>query len=295
MRYRLLAIDLDGTLLSRGGDVSSENREAIRRARDRGLRVVICTGRGLVEAAYALDCIGRQDPVVVAGGSIVADPCTGRTLHRFALDESLVLTATQLLHEFRYPALVLKDPVETGYDYFVAHGEADHPLDPVTAWWFEKMNVKVRAARHLHEDEHPSHTVRVGACGLHAHLDEVIAALSQRLQDRAIAHHFPAVVAPEHASRFSDGSRLHILEIFHSSATKWSALQVLAAQWGIGAEEIAAIGDEINDLSMIQNAGLGIAMANAVPSVTRAAHRQTLSNDQHGVAHAINCILDETW
>jgi hydroxymethylpyrimidine pyrophosphatase-like HAD family hydrolase len=256
---------------------------------------VICTGRGLVESAHALDCIGQQDPVVVAGGSIVADPCTGRTLHRFALDESLVLTATELLHAFRYPALVLKDPAETGYDYFVAHGEHDHPLDPVTAWWFEKMNVKVRAAKHLHEDEHPAHTVRVGACGLHSNLDEVIDVLSDRLQNRAIAHHFPAVVAPEHASRFSDGSRLHILEIFHARATKWSALQVLASQWGIAPQEIVAIGDEINDLSMIRGAGLGIAMANAVASVKQAATRETASNEEHGVARAIERILDGTW
>ncbi|MFZ4572983.1 MAG: HAD hydrolase family protein [Phycisphaerales bacterium] len=295
MKFKLLAIDLDGTLLGKGGSVSARNRAAVHAARRAGVRVVICTGRGLIESAAALDAIGRDEPVVVAGGSIIADPTSGATLHRFAIELDLVHAAVQLLHAFKYPALVLKDPVETGYDYFVAHGADNHPLDPVTAWWFEKMSVKVRAARHLHEDEHPQHTVRVGACGLASHLDEVMAALATSVDQRAIMHHFPAVVAPEHASRLPSGDRLHILELFSADANKWSAIGVLAARWGIDASEIAAIGDEINDLSMISNAGLGIAMANAVPAVKAVAKRSTLAHHEDGVAHAIDQILSGAW
>jgi hydroxymethylpyrimidine pyrophosphatase-like HAD family hydrolase len=292
---KLLALDLDGTLLHPSGGISPRNIAAINAARARGFRVIICTGRGLIEAAAALDAVGRADPVVVAGGSIIADPISGHTLHRFAIDLDLVHSTINLLHQFNYPALVLKDPVATGYDYFVAHGPDNHPLDPVTAWWFEKMNVKVRAAQHAHEDEHPDHTVRVGACGLASHLEQVMAALERSVADRAVMHHFPAVVAPEHASRLPSGDKLHILEMFHAHAHKWSALRVLADQWNIDSRDIVAIGDEINDLSMISNAGTGIAMGNAIPAIKAAAKHTTLPNHQDGVAVAIENVLSGAW
>ena len=87
---KLLALDLDGTLLHPSGGISPRNLAALHAARDQGFRVIICTGRGLMEAAAALDAVGRADPVVVAGGSIIADPASGRTLHRFAIDLDLV-------------------------------------------------------------------------------------------------------------------------------------------------------------------------------------------------------------
>lgn len=295
MRYKLLAIDLDGTLLAKGGSVSARNKAAITAAREAGMRVVVCTGRGLKESKEALDAIGRVDPVVTAGGSIIADPHTGETIHRFAIDSGIVHDTIDLLHEFKYPALVLKDPVATGYDYFVAHGAEQHPLDPVTKWWFDKMNVQVRTGEHSHHDEHPEHTVRVGACGLASHLDEVMESLTQSVGDRAVMHHFPAVVAPEHASRLPSGDKLHILEMFHVDANKWSAISLLSNRWGVQPSEIVAIGDEINDLSMISGAGLGIAMGNAIEAIKSAAKRTTLANHEDGVAHALDRVIGGEW
>lgn len=295
MRFKLLAIDLDGTLLAKGGSVSARNRAAIDSARAAGMRVVVCTGRGLKESKEALDAIGRVDPVVTAGGSIIADPHTSETIHRFAIDRDIVHDTIDLLHEFKYPALVLKDPVAAGYDYFVAHGAEQHPLDPVTEWWFEKMNVHVRTGEHSHHDEHPEHTVRVGACGLASHLDDVMSSLAKSVGDRAVMHHFPAVVAPEHASRLPSGDTLHILEMFHVDANKWSAVSMLAGKWGIEPSQVVAIGDEINDMSMISNAGLGIAMGNAIPAIKAAAKRTTLANHEDGVAHALDRVLGGEW
>jgi 5-amino-6-(5-phospho-D-ribitylamino)uracil phosphatase len=294
-RYSLLAIDLDGTLLDPQSRPTPRNIEALNRARAEGLRIVICTGRGLVECRHILEAINQQDPVVVAGGSIISDPTTGRTIHRFAIDQALVRRAVHELLEHRHPALILKDPVEAGYDYLVVRGRARLSLDPVTEWWFAQMNVKVRYADLLEDDPHPEHTVRVGACGLSGALARIKHELSRACDGQACVHHFPAVVAPEHASRTEDGQTLHVLEVFHTSANKWSAIQVLADRYGIPHDRVAAIGDEINDESMIRGAGLGIAMANAVPTVLGAAGRTTLSNAQDGVAHAIDQILSGAW
>jgi len=294
-RYDMLAIDLDGTLVNSKGQISAANTSAIHEARDAGMKVAICTGRGLVECADFLRTIEQTDPVAVAGGSMLACPVKSTTLHRFALDPQLVNRATQRLLTHNHPVMILKDPLHAGYDYLMVVGEQRLALDPVTVWWLDKMNVAHRQVCHIHEDEHPEHTVRLGVCGLSGALDGIIADLKETFGDEAQMHHFAAVVAPEHAKTLPDGQRLHILEVFAKEANKWSATRWLADRHGVAPERICAIGDEINDIAMISQAGLGVAMGNAAPSIKAAAKRQTLHHDDDGVAHAIKMVLDGEW
>ncbi len=296
-RYDMLAIDLDGTLLNSSREVSRANVEAVHAARAAGMQVVVCTGRGLVESAEVLAAIEQRDPVVVAGGSIVSCPVTTRTLHRFSLNQSLVERAVPRLLGHGHAVMILKDPVAAGYDYLIVHGPEGtrQALDPVTLWWFEKMNVKVRYVDHVDQDEHPEHSVRLGVCALSGVLGRLHDDIHESFGEQATMHHFPAVLEPEHEARIPEGQKLHILEVFDRTASKWSAIQWLAERKGIAASRIAAIGDEINDLPMIRAAGLGVAMGNAVPVVRAAAQRHTVSNDEHGVAHAITNILDDMW
>lgn len=295
LNYDLLAVDLDGTLLDSSGRVSDRNIRALTRARDAGLRVTVCTGRGLIECAHILEKIAQADPVVVAGGSILACPRTRTTMHRFALNEAMVRRAVDRLLGHRHPVMVLKDPAEAGYDYLMVQGAERHALDPVTVWWFEQLKVRVRYAASIDEDEHPGHTVRVGVCGLSGAMRQIHGDMSAAFGEHATMHHFPAVIGPQHAGRLPEGESLHILEVFAREASKWSAIRWLARRHGIAEARIAAIGDEINDVPMIKGAGLGVAMGNAVGAVRDAAQRRTLSNDDHGVAHAVERILDGEW
>lgn len=295
LRYSMLALDLDGTLLNTAGVVSRENIQAVERARQAGLTITICTGRGLVECRPALESIEQTTPVVVAGGAIVACPQTSRTLHRFSINSDLVARTVRTLLDHGHPALILKDPIEAGYDYLVVTGDEPHPLDPVTLWWFETMDVKVRYAKRLDEDEYPEHTVRVGACGLSGGLGRMKEELHEEFGERVTIHSFPCVVAPHMTRVASDGQTLHILEVFDQSATKWSAISYLAREAGVLPDRIAAIGDEINDVPMLEGAGLGVAMGNAVQAVRKVAQQHTLRNDEHGVAHAIDRILAGEW
>jgi hydroxymethylpyrimidine pyrophosphatase-like HAD family hydrolase len=294
-RYDMLAVDLDGTLVNPRGQISPANAAAIRAARDSGMRIAVCTGRGLAECIHFMDGIGQVEPVAVAGGSIIACPIERRTIHRFALPPDLVARAAERLLGHNHPVMVLKDPLHAGYDYLMVIGEQRLALDPVTIWWLERMKISHRYACSVREDEHPEHTVRLGVCGLSGVLEEIIDDLTEAFGGHATMHHFPAVIGPEHAARIPLGQKLHILEVFDKRASKWSAIQWMAGRHGIAPERICAIGDEINDLPMISQAGLGIAMGNAVPSVRTAAARQTLSNEQDGVAHAIGRILAGEW
>lgn len=294
-RYDLIAIDLDGTLLSPDGTVSAANRDALAEADGAGVRVAICTGRGLVECDHVLTALEHREPVVVAGGSMTACPVRRSTLHRFTLEPELVTQATTRLLSHGHPVMVLKDPAAAGYDYLMVLGEDEHPVDPVTAWWFERLRVPVRYARTIEEDEHPEHTVRLGVCGMSGALSAIEADLLAVFGRDAVMHNFPAVVAPEATGSLPEGQRPHILEVFDSDASKWSAIRWLADREGIAPERIAAIGDQVNDVSMIAGAGLGVAMGNAVESVRAAAVRHTLSNAEDGVAHAVRMMLDGRW
>ncbi len=291
----LLAIDLDGTLLRRDGSVSRANRDAVGEARRCGVRVTVCTGRGLVECEAALAAIEQTTSVVVATGAMIACPATKRTEHRFAIEPDLAAHAVGAVLEHGHAALVLKDPLEVGYDYLVVHGRERHALDPVTEWWFGAMNVRVRRVATIDDDEHPGHTVRVGACGVHPRMAAIKERIARSAGERAVVHHFPAVVAPDHASRDERGERLHVLELFHRDANKWSAIRALAAREGMSLARVAAIGDEINDASMVGGAAIGVAMGNAVPGVAAVASHHTSTNEEDGVAHAIEQILAGRW
>ncbi|MFO0832410.1 MAG: HAD family hydrolase [Phycisphaerales bacterium] len=294
-RYPILAIDLDGTLLSSKGTVSPANIGAVHRARAAGIRVVVCTGRGLAECRSILTAISQDEPVVVAGGAIIACPMSGRTLHRFTMEVSLVRDTVGTLLEHEQPALLLKDPADAGYDYLVVQGPTRQRVHPAIDWWFERHRLRVRYVRSLDEDEHPEHTVRVGACSPASTFREVAARVKGHASGRGVLHSIPAVAPAQVQRSTSPGEPAHIMELFDAHAGKWSAVSHLARQWGLDPGTIVAIGDEVNDVEIITNAGLGIAMANAVPAVRDAARRHTKSNDEDGVAFAVEQVLSGAW
>ena len=293
--YDLLAVDLDGTLLNSKGEISTTNRDAIFRARAAGMTVIVCTGRGLVESAKAINAIEQTDPVIVASGAIIACPVDRRTIHRFPIDETLVASATATLLESGYAVLVLKDRLAVGYDYLVVQGEQEYQIDPVTSWWFKEMGAEVRYAKSILEDEHPEHTVRVGACGVSTGFQPIQAKMASTYADSLTIQHFQAVTSQQHAKGLKPGETLDIFEVFDARANKWSALMHVAGQLAIEPTRICAIGDEINDEMMIRLAALGIAMANACEQVKAVANRHAPHHDDDGVAFAIDKILDGAW
>jgi len=281
-----IAIDLDGTLLSPDKSVSRANIDAIDRARQAGITTLICTGRGLIESHAALSAIDQRDPVMVAGGSIVADPTSGRTLHRSALGAEIVEHAVGLFHGVGSAGLVLKDPSVIGYDYLVVHDDASHEIHPITRWWFEDHRIEHRSARRVLDDEHPEHTVRVGMCAERTRSSAAAARIMDELEGLVEMHDFPCVMPEGDA-----GAPVHILEVFDKSATKWNAVSWYLRGHGIDPSRVAAIGDQVNDLSMIRGAGIGIAMGNAIDEVKALARYTTASNRHDGVARAIDAIL----
>jgi 5-amino-6-(5-phospho-D-ribitylamino)uracil phosphatase len=292
-RYDFLAIDLDGTLLCPRGRVSAANLDAIKEARRAGMTVTICTGRGLLECKHFLEQIEQTDPVAVGGGSMLACPVTGRTLHRFPMPADLVGRLVDVCTAHGHAVLVLKDPRAAGHDYIIVSERGEAGLDPVTRWWFEQMKVPIKFVTRFDEDEHPGDTVRVGVCGPRRRTEGVAGVVRDQFADRACIHHYQAV--GPHAPGEDPGDHTLILEVFDQAANKWAAIEWLAAGRGIAPERIAAIGNDINDVAMLERAALGIAMGNAIEEAKAVSHRHTLGNEEDGVAHAVERILRGEW
>lgn len=283
MKYRLLALDLDGTLFDPDGRISHANRRAIQKAEQAGMIVALCTGRGLNESQPALEQLGQTGPMVLANGAMVSDPTTGQTLHRAELEPHLALEIVAFLDRGPHAVLILMDPQPTGLDYLVTSPQS---MTANTHWWFGRIGARIKTVDHpTVEDMH--HALRVGIVGPSGQMPELADSVRQRFGDRVFVQHFSAVK--------QDEEDVHILEVFAEGVNKWAGVRWLGENHGIGADQIAAIGDEINDLHLIQHAGCGIAMANAVEPIRRAADYQTLSNDENGVAHAIGKLLGGVW
>lgn len=300
-KFDLIALDLDGTLFGPDGKVSRANVEAVRAAREAGVEVVICTGRAMIESRTAIRAIdadrparGRAiAPIVTAGGAMVCDAASGRTLHRWPMDRALVGRLCAHFASMQRAPLILKDRDAAGFDYLVVNSG---PIEPPSQWWFDVMDVEVKFIDDIAHDPHPEHTVRVGFAATASIMLDLARGVHQRFGHETLTQHFAAVmgVVPGSALGVKD-DRVHLLEVFDRQVNKWTAVHRLAQEQGIPRERVAAIGDEVNDIAMIEGAGLGIAMANAVPAAKKAAKIETRSNAEDGVAWAIGKILSGEW
>ncbi len=299
-RYDLIAVDLDGTLFGPDGKVSSGNAKAVAAAREAGIEVVICTGRSMVESMTAIRAIDADKPamgraiapMVCAGGAVVSDAASGRTLHRWPMDASLVRRLCAHFAEMRRAPLILKDRDAAGFDYLVVNSG---PIETPSQWWFDVMDVEVKFIDDIAHDPHPEHTVRVGFAATTTVMHELARGVHAAFGRETLTQHFAAVLGVSKSPHGVKDDGIQILEVFDRQVSKWTAVHRLAQEQGIPRERVAAIGDEVNDVAMIEGAGLGIAMANAVPAAKKAARIETRSYAEDGVAWAIERIVRGEW
>jgi HAD superfamily hydrolase (TIGR01484 family) len=285
MDYRLLAIDLDGTLLCPEGKVSPENLSAIAAAQAAGLTVVPCTGRGWREAKYILEQVPNLGLGVFVTGAAVTDVAEGKTRHHTAIDPKVAAELIELLEDEPQAVLVYREPNRVGHEYLVT-GQGQ--LTPNSKWWFDFTGAVLHEQRRVTPDD-LHHTLRVGMVTPGSQAPRILGKVEQNFAGRVEAHAFAAVQSPD------PDEAVHILEVFAPGVDKWHGLSWVADQMGIGPERVAVIGDEINDVAMLRAAGCAIAMGNGTDAAKEHAAYVTKPNHAHGVAHAISQILDGVW
>jgi Cof subfamily protein (haloacid dehalogenase superfamily) len=267
--YRMIAIDLDGTLLSPDGTVSPRNKAAVQRALRAGMLICFATGRNWTESQTVLDAVAHYSTAVFVGGAMVIDTKQRMTLHRTAMEPDLAREVCKVLEELGHAVLALQDTAEAGIDYLASAGVE---LNQATRDWMEGTTAQVRMEPRLSEHPH-EHTIRVGICAGHQEVGRVREMLKRRFGQRILCQ-----------SLYVPAYGVEVLEVFDPAVNKWEGVLHVARLHGVKPEEIVAIGDDVNDLPMIRSAGLGVAMGNARPEVQAVAKRIIGSNEDDGLA-----------
>lgn len=276
VRFQLLAIDLDGTLLDSQGRLPARNRQALHSAHQAGLRIVLCTGRSFTETRPVLSEIGLDlDATVTVGGALVSDARTGRTHLATAFPRALAVELTEWLRAAGNTVLWVHDASMAGFDGFVIDGRRRHPA---VERWLSRTPCVIRPATEIPGPAPDPLRITVVEEGevLHA-----IAPQIRRCYDGRVNFN----VIEVRSLGFT------VLESFAAPVDKWFGLRALCRRWGIDPAHTAAIGDDVNDLPMILAAGLGAAVANACETVQKAADVVMPANDACGVAEWIERIL----
>jgi Cof subfamily protein (haloacid dehalogenase superfamily) len=272
----MVCIDLDGTLLSPQGTVTERARSAVHRALRAGLLVVFATGRNWTESRTVLEAVQHYDSAVFVGGAMVVDTKNEITLHRTMMEPSLAAEVSDLLERNGHAVLALQDTGTAGVDYVVS---ADIPVNTETARWMSMTKAILHRVPRLGNFSH-EHTIRVGIVAEPTETARLQEQLAETFAERIVMQ---AIRVPT--------ANVDVLEIFDPAVNKWQGILHVARRHNIDPSQIIAIGDDLNDLAMIKNAGLGVAMGNARPEVKAIAKLVIKPNHEEGLAEFLEELV----
>lgn len=276
-RYRLLALDVDGTLLDSEGTLRPRTADAVARAAEAGIRPVLCTGRRYRRARPVALQLGLDAPVVCNSGAIVKEPLSHRTLWRAGFSAGLLGEVLSVFRERDEPALSFTDRHPDQPDFVVARSPVGRALfDDYLGRNRGHEQVDPKWADELVDDGH----FHVCAIGSRSDMLDFQHAVHARLNGRVRTF-------VQRSPRYLGT----MCEIIRHDASKWAAVLQVARSWGVGPEEICAVGDDMNDLPMIEGAGFGVAMGHAPAAVRGAADFITGDHDSDGVALLVDEVL----
>ena len=268
MNYKLIALDIDGTLINSSHQLTEGVKESIRRAKEKGVKVVLCTGRPLKGVEKFLDELNLKelgDYAATFNGALVQDTFTENPISHLTL---------------KYDDLV------DLYNLSLEVGSRSHFYDTKTLYTFNKdvsdytvlesyltgAHLNITSLEDVSEDISMSKFMMIDHPEI---LDECIKKIPKSYYEKyTIVRSTP-----------------FFLEFLNPKANKGSGIGLLAKELGIKQEEVICVGDAENDKHMIEYAGLGVAMGNSIDEIKDLADYVTLSNDEDGVAHVIRKFI----
>lgn len=266
---RLIGIDVDGTLLDSRGRLPAANRDAIFEAVEAGIHVALVTGRSYPYARPVADTLPPAISLIVSNGA-VERAMDGGTLARRLLDRAVARQVLDATRPYRdATALIFDRDADRQIVYETM--DWDHP-GRQTYWSRNRMHIARAVPLEAALVEDPIQVMFNGAV-------DVMAVLAEAL--RAHPREFSVALTEYRDRDFS------LLDITAPGATKGRALAWRAAQLGLRREHVMAIGDNFNDLEMLESVGLPVVMANAVEGLKERGWPVTGHQDEAGVAQAI--------
>ncbi len=271
----MVALDLDGTLLNSRSEVSAANARALAEAAARGVHLVVITGRRYHSAVKFIAQIPCPVTLITSNGARITSS-SGEVLHRNFLPAAIGREALEHTREFRPYAAALFDRPDRGQITMQEGAAAEGPLGWYQAASAEYLLMVPDLEEHL--EQQPIQILFGGP-------PAVIERVEPRLREAAFAGHIH-LCWTKYPER-----NVVLLDVMNRGCTKGSALQFWAERQGLAPGEVMAMGDNFNDHEMLTFAGHPVVMANRTPGFGTDGWRLTLSNDEDGVAHALESYV----
>jgi Cof subfamily protein (haloacid dehalogenase superfamily) len=271
---RLLALDIDGTLLDSDGALPEANRRAVADAIDRGVEVALATGRRYDFARAIFEQLPSPLTLILSNGAVVKTRA-GETLQRRLLPRAIARDVLERTPEHRGSAAVVFDRPREGQVVF-ERIDLDHPRH---GRFFASNRPFIAASQPLEEclTEDPVQVMFTGGCG-------PMRALHDDLKQAADGTFSVALTEYEHRD-FS------LVDVIRAGVCKGTALEDWSRSRGYSRDEVMAVGDNLNDIEMLEFAGTAIVMGNAAPHLKTRGWVETDSNDRAGVARAVETFI----
>lgn len=284
--YKLIAMDIDGTLLNSYGEVSTKNKEAIELALKKNIEVVLTSGR-MPKAILPIANEIKADKYIISGnGAAIYDVQNDKIIYNSYLTKKKVLEIIDICEKnSMFYNVYTNDVILTkslSYNILFYHNE--NKRNP------EDKKIKINIVDDIYkyvEEYNKEDFLKVTICDNDKFVFKSIMNKIKNIKNvdiLEVAHMSKKIIrhgSEEHEIAY------YYTEITNKNVNKWTALKELLQLLGIKKEELITIGDNVNDKEMIENAGLGIVTGNASPEMKKIANETVASNNEDGVAEAI--------
>lgn len=288
--YKLVTIDLDGTLLNSYGTISQRNKNAIENAINHGTEVVIASGRPISSAKSYANESGANNYIICGNGSVLYDIQNDKILYDKFIEKQKALQIIKICEEnsIFYCLYTETLTISKSLNYNILFYNNENKRMPDD----KKTNIKIIDDIYKYVEDSPDIGIlKITICDEDKIIFGGIIRKLREIKDidvLDVQHMARKVITLGTEERTVE---YHYTEITSLNVNKWNAIEKLAEILQIKSEEIMAIGDNINDKEMIQNAGLGILMSNSAPYMKEFADVVVSNNNEDGVAEALEKFL----
>ena len=288
--YKLVAIDLDGTMLNQYGIITEKTKKAISKAQEKGVEVMIASGRAITSVKRFSKEINSNKYFISGNGAITYDIKNNEILYENILSKTKALKIIKICEEnsIYYNVYTENGIIAKNLSYNTLYYYKDNLTKP------DENRTHINIVENVYDyfEQREEKILKIMICDEHK---TVFNSIVRKLKELSEIE----VLEVSHMSRkiIKQGTDEIALEYFYTEVSakdvdKWNALEEIIGLMNISKEEVVTIGDNANDLKMITNAGLGVAMGESAPYVKQSADIIAPTNDEDGVAIILNKIFD---
>ena len=281
--YKLVAIDLDGTMLNHYGEISEKTKEIVKRCVEKGIKIVPASGRPIDSIKTIAEELGVNDYFIAGNGALVYDIQKNEMIYENYIKKEKILEIIKICEENSIAYNVYTDKVilTTNLKFNVLYYYKENLKKE------ENKRTNISIVENMYEYVKNIEKEKILKITICDENDSIFHSIIKKVREINGID----VLDISHMSKkmIQQGTEEVPVEYFYteisaSDVNKWNAIKFLMEKLEIKEEEIIAIGDNINDKKMIENAGLGVAMKGSTPEIIEVAKEITDTNDNDGVA-----------